>query len=222
LGNDHTITASSYLGGSSSVEQVMGSAILSDGKIVLAANVDGAFNGGVTPVLLNGASSNSSGVIIRLSPNGQSILAVTKVSEAVSDLSIDASDRLYVAAGSGGALVLNSSASSVLIKKTYAKKVLRIDATPSGRFAVLISNTDFLSKKVINAEYYNYTSSGSLAGSWGAVSQYSVDVCIDEASQSVVGIGFKNIYADDQSGTNPVDVAVYKGWSYGGSVKYTG
>ncbi len=214
------IEASSYLGGSGTTDRVYGSAILSDGTIVLAACITDAQPGNLTPVLLNGATASSSGAIIRLSSDGRTVLSVTRVADQVTDLSIDSQDRLYIAAMDGGALILNNTASTLLWSNTFTKSVQRIDASPSGRFVVLISNTTFLNKTVTSGEVYNYDDTWNLAGNWSTGMQYSLDACIDETSQTVISIGFKNITAADQSGSNPVDVSIYKGWSYTGTQKY--
>ncbi|NDP21029.1 MAG: T9SS type A sorting domain-containing protein [Paludibacter sp.] len=216
----YTIESSSYLGGSGTTDRVYGSAILNDGTIVLAACITDANPGNVTPILLNGATASSSGAIVRLSSDGRTVLSVTRVADQVTDLSIDSQDRLYVAAMGGGALILNKTASTLLWSNTFSKSVQRIDASPSGRFAVLISNTTFLNKTVTSGEVYNYDNTFDLVGNWSTGMQYSLDVCIDETSETVISIGFKNITAADQSGSNPVDVSIYKGWSYTGTQKY--
>ena len=72
------VSTSSYLGDSGNGDAVRGVRILSDGKIVLAANLGSAAPGG-TVTLLNGANAATPGAIVRLSADGKTVLSVTRV-----------------------------------------------------------------------------------------------------------------------------------------------
>ncbi len=224
--SQYNLAASSHLGGSANNDRVYGSEILNDGTIVLAANISNASFNGITINNLNGATSSSSGAIIRLSPDGKKVLSVTRISDHVSDLSIDSSERLYVAAGEGGAVVLNKTASTVLKKISYTNRVHRIDATPSGRFVSLVSNNPYDNKALRGGTVYVYDNNWNEIKNWSAGMQYTTDVCMDQNTKTVVALGFKNINASDDSnggnGRNPVDVSIYKGWNYSGTQKYRG
>lgn len=114
-GNEHPyhLSAASYLGDMSDNDEVMGVRVLADGTIAVAAIIGEAQprNRGasepVTPILLNGATATSPGVILRVTQSGREILSVTRLAEDIRDLEIDVDDNLYVATGFGGLLVLN-------------------------------------------------------------------------------------------------------------------
>ncbi|WP_343913279.1 Ig-like domain-containing protein [Aquimarina litoralis] len=217
------IQSSSFIGGDLDDDRVYGSKFLKDGTIILAANISNTNFIGITPKFLNGANENSSGAIIRLSNDGRRVLSVTKIASYITDISIDSSERLYIAAyGNSQALILDKNASKILWSKKFDKRVHRIDVGNNGRFVVLTSNAPHDDKKVSGASIYSFDNQWGQVGKWGSVSQYTNDVCIDETSKTIIGIGFKNIRAADQSGSNPVDVSVYRGWSYNGNLKYTG
>ena len=224
LFSQYQVTTSSYLGGSSDSDRVYGSEVLKDGTIVLAANISDASFGGITTKTLNGATASSPGAVIRLSADGKTVLSVTRLSDHVSDLSLDASDRLYVAAGEGGAVVLNSTASTVLKQVSYSERVHRIDATPAGGFVALVSSSGYDNKIIRDVTLSLYDANWNELNTWKAGMQYTTDACVDETTQTVVAIGFKNITAVDDSprGRNPVDVAIYKGWDFAGQEKYKG
>ncbi len=81
-------STASYLGGPDG-GSVPTAAILSDGTVVLGAVLGGASPGGVASTQLNGASEASAGAVVRLSPDGKSVLSVTRVGDAVRELAVD-------------------------------------------------------------------------------------------------------------------------------------
>ncbi|MFW6065441.1 MAG: hypothetical protein ACOC9S_01345, partial [Planctomycetota bacterium] len=221
----YNISASSYIGGSGDTDAVRGSAILSDGTIVLAANIGDATPGGVSPILLRGAGNTTSGAIVRLSEDGTTVLSVTRFADAVVDLSIDDNDNLYVACGPEGVVQLNSTADSVVWETTFTKNVYRVDAGPTGYLAVMTRDgTDYDTAKMTSVTIVVLDPSKNQLGNFGGPAHYTRDVAIDEASQTVISVGYKNITAEDDSdsGSNPVDVSAYHGRSYDGTLKYNG
>lgn len=216
------ISAASYLGGSGA-NDVRGTLILADGTIVLAANISDATPGNVTPVLLNGATATSGGAIIRLSNNGQTVLSVTRVAGLIADMSKDAADNLYVACGYGGLLKLNPTADAVLWSKTFAKAVLRVDAGQTGYTAIMTAPTEaYESFTITNVTIYIHDAAGTELAAYGGPSQYNHDVCLDEATQTVVSIGTKNFYTSSSGGSSlPVYVAACQARDFSGTLKYT-
>lgn len=216
------ITASSYLGGSGS-DDVRGTAILSDGTLVLAANIGDANPGSLSPVLLNGASTTSGGAIIRLSSNGQTVLSVTRLAAKVTDLSKDASNNLYVACANGGLLKVNAAANAVIWAKTFDKAVLRVDAGSAGYTAILCAPTESYENFALSAtNVYIHDPAGTQLAVYGGASQYTNDVCIDEATQTVISIGTKNFYTSSSGGSSlPVYVAACQARDFSGVLKYT-
>jgi hypothetical protein len=180
---------------------------------------------GVTPLYLNGATSGDRGIVARLSEDGQTCLSVTVVGTRALDIDTDGSDRIFVAAGDDGAVVLDSAASTVLWSNDYgAPHVHRIDAADGGTFAVLTSSTfDYLDEKINSGTNYVYDSAYVQLGSMGGIGAFTTDVAVDEATQTVVFIGWKNITdMEDQSGTNPVDIPGIIGRAYDGTEKWRG
>ena len=225
--DENRLSASSYLGGTGDDESVRGAVIEPDGKIVLAANIGNKTFSGITPALLNGATSATHGAIIRLSADGQTVLSVTKIANEVSDISNDGSGNLYVACGPDGLIKLNSTATTLIWKKTVSGKFAnRVDAGTSGNVAALFSTEqDIDEAKQGGGEIRVYASSGSQTGSYSTGNQFSNDICIDEVSQTVIAIGYKNIITNDGDGDGdyfPVDVPWYKGFTYTGTLKYQG
>ena len=223
--DENRLQASSYLGGSGDGDAVRGAVIQADGKIVLAANIGNKTFSGATTTNLNGATSSTSGAIVRLSADGQTVLSVTRLAAEVSDISTDNSGNLYVACVGDGLIKLNSTATLLSWKKTVSGKFAqRVDAGPSGRTAALFTTAhDIDEAKQGGGEVRVYTSTGSQTGSYSASGQYTNDICIDEASQTVIVLGYKNVTTNDGDDNHfPVDIPWYKGYSYTGTLKYKG
>jgi hypothetical protein len=72
---------------------------------------------------------------------------------------------------------------------------------------------------------YLHDENGTLIYQYSGVSQYGADVAIDEASQTVIMVGFKNFNTYDKKGGTqvlPVYVPVLRGKAYDGTTKYVG
>ncbi len=210
--NLYEVTASSYLGASGGGDCVHGCAVQSDGTVVIAANIGDARPGGLTPALVNGATHQSWAAILRLSADGRSVLSVTRVAERLLDLAIDERDNIYVAMWSAGAAKLDPRAGSVIWSRSDAS-CQRIDAGAGGYCAALGGGSDPDDKAYdINV----YDPNGTEVGSFRS-SKWKYDVCIDEASQTVIYIGFRNAHTSG----NPVQICYIRGSSYTGRTKYT-
>lgn len=221
----NNLSISTYLGGTDTDEHLTGAAYLSDGTLVLGGIVDPALFPGVAPVYLNGATVGDRGVVARLSEDGTTVLSVTVVGAQVVDLDTDGSDRIFVAAMADGALVLDSAADNVLWSQTYAAPyVHRIDAADGGTFAVLTSSQwDFLDSRVNSGSNYVYSAAFAQLGVSGGASAFTTDLAVDEASQTLVLIGWKNVASmqdDSAGGSNPVDVPAMLGRAYDGTQKW--
>jgi hypothetical protein len=212
----YDITTASFLGDGSDTDRVRGTRIQSDGNIVLAANIGTTNPGGVAPILLNGASNSSSGAIVRLSPNGKTVVSVTRIADQIEDVAIDANDNIYVAAWGDGVIKLNSAATEVVWTKTPGK-VLRIDATGSGYVAALVTSTnDPDASDPGSGTIKVYDPDNSEPKSFSG-KHNTLDVCIDESSKTVISIGWRQASV---SGT-PVQIAYMRGSTYSGTEKYT-
>ena len=214
---------SSFIGGAGS-DEVRGAVIQNDGTIVLAANLT-ALPSGVTPTYVNGAVAGQEGMIVRISPNGQTVLSVTVVGDKVVDLSMDAQSRLYVAAGADGFLRLDTNGQTVDYGYGFGLNVHRVDASPSGKAAILLDDEiDYDEVKLLNASVRIYDESGTQTASTSGPTTFTTDVCIDEVSETVISIGFKNVFTDDGDGNInfPVDIPAFKGTDFSGNEKYRG
>jgi len=212
-------SVSSFLGSSSDEDAFYSSAILSDGTIVLGGVLGDISEQHEDITCLNGTIPSSQGVIIRLHADGREILSVTTIGNYVVDISTDTDDNIYCAAMDSGIVILNKYADTILWSQTFDKPVHRVDAGASGYFAVLTSQTgNFLTQKIHSAAIYVYNPQKQQLGSFGGQSNFTRDVCIDESTQTVVTLGFRNYTTDGQ----PVDVPGYIGRRYDGTVKYRG
>lgn len=219
------ISMSTYLGGADTDENLTGAVYLSDGTLVLGGIIDPALFPGVTPLYLNGSTAGDRGVVARLSEDGTTVLSVTVVGSKVVDLDTDGSDRIFVAAMADGALVLNAGADTVLWSDTFAAPYAhRIDAADGGTFAVLTSSqADYRESKVNSGSNYVYSSAFVPLGVTAGASAFTTDLAVDEASQTLVLIGWKNVASmqdDSSGGSNPVDVPAILGRAYDGTTKW--
>lgn len=221
----YDFVVSSYLGEEAGSGKVWGSKILSDGVIVLACEWGSTIPEGAMLHVLNGATSASRGAVVRISADGRKILSVTKLGNYAVDLSVDDQDNIFVAAADNGLVKLNRLADKVLFAKTFPKNVYRVDAGKSGYSAVLTrTGFDFDGKKWDGVSVYLQDPSGNLVASYGGASTYTNDVCIDEASQSVVVVGWRNTFTNARDNTNwlPVDIPGLRIFSFQGILKYEG
>jgi hypothetical protein len=220
----YDFVASSYLGGEAGSGKVWGTKVLSDGVIVLACDWGTVIPTGAVVHFLNDATINSRGAIVRISADGKTVLSVTKIGAYAVDLAIDDYDNIYVAAGTSGLVKLNHLADKLLLLKTFSKTVYRVDAGKTGFMVVLtLPGVDFDGKKWGNVTVNVMNPAGDVLTSFGGASQYTNDVCIDEASQSAVEVGWKNVYTGDGVTWNlPVDIPGFKIYSFSGIKKFEG
>ena len=218
--------AVSSLIGSLGQDEIRGIIFQKNGTIILAANMGNLSHLNPPTKYLNGATTDSSGVIIRLSSNGQKILSMTRLCSKIADISKDGNDNLYVAASKSGVFKLNATADTIRWRKTFSKTVHRIDAGISGKNVCMTANeTDINDGTLTGTANYLYDENGTLIHQYSGVSQYGADVAIDEASQTVILVGFKNFNTYDRKGGTqvlPVYVPVLRGRAYDGTTKYVG
>jgi hypothetical protein len=135
------LTALSYLGGPGE-DSVVGVAIQDDGTVVLAANLSAPEWGEKKPLLAGGVQESATGVVVRLSATGRTLLSLTRVASALHDMALDDSGALYLAAGAEGVIKLNASADRVEWKRTSDMPCLRVDAGSDGTVAALLENSE--------------------------------------------------------------------------------
>jgi hypothetical protein len=211
----YTINAASWLGSALDNDRVRGARIQRDGTIVVAGNVGPARPGGVVPILLNGASDQSGGVIVRLSADGRTVLSVTRVATQIEDLALDADDNVIIALWAQGLAKLDPSASQVLW--TAAGRVGRVDAADDGTVAALVSAANDPEADAPGAgTLMIYAGDGTPLGTFPG-RHNTLDVCLDSASATVVTIGWRQAAADG----NPVQIAYLRGTRYTGQDQWT-
>ncbi|MEM1124743.1 MAG: hypothetical protein AAGJ18_30175, partial [Bacteroidota bacterium] len=215
-------SVASYFGTNTN-DIIRASAILSDGTVIFGGEM-GNLDAKMSPILLDGATVNHRGTIIRLSPDGRELLSITKLGNVVADMSIDANDNLYIAAADSGFYKLDPMASGVLWKKNYGRTIHRVDSGPSGYSAILGSNITGLDEvKLTNSTVRVFDPMGNELSDFSGATTFTVDVCIDETTQTVIHTGYKNYRTLDPAGNNfPVDVPAFTGRGFDGSAKYGG
>ncbi|MCC5848088.1 MAG: fibronectin type III domain-containing protein [Verrucomicrobia bacterium] len=227
--NEGIVSTSTFLGGSSEEDAVLGSVILSDGTIVLAANLSDAIPDGVPPMLLHGATKDASGAIVRLSSDGRRVLSVTRVSSRVTDLSADANDNLYVAAWEAGILKLNSTATAVIWNHTdpEGRNPWRVDTSDGGTVVALFHGAGLSNPHAHNpgtGRIHVLSPAGEIIGNF-AGRHNTLDVAVHEDSETVIFIGWRQANSWQPDGSQqvlPVQISYFRGVDYVGNVKYTG
>jgi len=199
----YTVSSSSYLGDNSDVDVVYGTRIQSDGTIVLAGIATATFSG-VTPILLNGASETSGGIIVRLNKTGETVLSVTRVADSLFDLALDGNDNIYVAAGDHGAIKLTPEANQVLWVNDEVSNCRRIDASAAGISAALHKSSEA-------GRVLVYDASGNQTGNASGL-HMTQDVAVSDEPAYAYSIGFANKH----TGVEPVQVPYLRAHTHQG------
>ena len=218
----YPISTASFLGDSSSSDEVTGAVIGKDGTIFLAANLTTEPDG-ISDRSFNGATSDSAGSIVRLSADGKRVLSMTRIGERIVDLAADAQGNLYAALWDDGLVKLDSSAGGVTWSKTPGR-VMRVDAGGDGLVAALVTKAGDPDSDTPGAGKIElYGPGGELVNSANGHNN-TLDVCLDPASRTVISIGWRqaNAYAADKNKVLPVQIAYYRGRDFAGKIKYTG
>jgi hypothetical protein len=213
----YALSAASFLGDAGNTDRIRGARIQADGTLVLAANLTSA-PAGVTPLLLNGATASSAGAILRMTPDGKTILSLTRVGAQIEDLAIDDTGNLYAALWADGVVKLDPTATQVLWSRRPASgKVMRIDAGGAGHAVALVTSANDPEADAPGAgTVETYAPDGSQISSVVGKSN-TLDVCLHPPSQTAVLIGWRQA---NVSGA-PVQIAYLQGRGYDGAAKYT-
>jgi PKD repeat protein len=225
MAGEMDVSTASYLGTAVSSDAVRGVRILSDGDVLLAANLDTALSAANTR-LLNGATASTSGALVRLSSDGRTVRWVVRFAAAVYDLAIDDSDAAYVAAGTDGVCKISADGQMLVWRHLAGTYVHRVDVSGGGECVCLApssapSNADEApGAGVIQRVLPDGTLGSSFAGR-----QNTLDICIDAASQTIVIIGFRQASAwgppQEASAYLPVQIAYARGLDYTGALKWS-
>ena len=213
---------STHLGDSATDDVITGMAYLSDGTLVIGGILNPSVFPGATPTYLNGASIGDRGFVARLSEDGQTLLSLSIISDKVVDLDIDGADRIYAAAWTEGVVVLDSTGSLLFSQAYPSVQAHRVDAANGGTFGVLVSSqSNYRDPRVSEAQVHLYDSNFSLLSTMEGASFNTTDLAIDETTQTVGLIGWRNFYTLDPDNNNfPVDVPSVAGRDFTGNLKY--
>lgn len=222
------LSAASYLGYAGNDDEVYGLRVLADGTIVLAAQIGDAQprNPGtpepLVPILLNGATATSSGAILRLTSDGRTILSVTRISDQVRDLEIDADDNLFVAAGTGGLIKLNPQADALLGVRQVGQYVKRV--TVGGDHVATLAPDNVATAHITPGpgDIFLYTRSDLTEVASFRGFRHTLDIAIHAPSETLAITGWRqaNAWQEDGAGVLPVQVAYLRGMDFSGTVKW--
>jgi hypothetical protein len=223
----NTIDLNTFLGSTATDEAFTAAVYQSDDTLVISGIMDPALMpGNPTITYLNGAQPGDRGIVARLTEDASQVLSVTVVGPVVWDMALDGYDNIYVAAAGAGVVILNPSATSVLWSATYPKLVHRIDAAPGGAFAIITSTqTNYMDERIGNVTFHIYDHTWTETAATGGPA-FTRDLAIDEVSETVVLIGWKNDVAMDSpppdTETNPVDIPILIGVNFDGTLRWRG
>lgn len=205
------LNASSFLGGAGDDDSVVGARILSDGTIVLAANVAPDY---APPGVKVGGAAAGRGCLFRLSQDGKRVVAARRVADDVKDMAADDKDALYVAAGAAGVLKVDGLIEKVVWTAPLPGSCDRVDAARDGRACAAITN------EKAGARVHVLGRDGKALGT-APGRGFTNDVCVDGASQTVVFTGFRNAKAFDGKKREPVQIAYLQAIGYDAKRKWT-
>ena len=222
------LSASSYLGDGGDVDEVMGVRILSDGTLVVAAIIGEAqprsrsTGQPVPPILLNGAHSGTPGAIVRLTADGREVLSVTRFTDDIRDLEIDAGDNLYIAAGFGGLIQLNGTADTLLNVRQQGAYVKRVTTSAQHVATLVPDSIQGASITPGPGDITFYARSGLIKLWEGRGWRHTLDLAIDEASQTVAHIGWRqaNVWQENSQGVLPVQISYLRGLDFEGNERW--
>jgi hypothetical protein len=203
----YAIETCSYLGTPGFDDSVVGARILSDGTIVLAANL----SANAQKVLKTSRPTINDGLrggLLHLDPGGSRVLALKSRAKEIRDMAIDARDNIYLAAGADGLLKVDLKTTRILWRKDFTN-CTRVDVSPDGHLAV-----------IADGGIHIFNPSGTQTGRTKGKG-YTNDVCLDAASKTVIFCGFRNAHAFDGKRRYPVQICYIIGLSYDGSKKWT-
>ena len=212
----YEVTSSSFFGGSGA-DSLRAVVLLSDGAIVVAGD-SSSDPEGASPLRLAGAGE-SGGILAFLTADGRGVVSSTRVPGAVWDLAVDAEDRLYVASGDAGLLVLSADGSEVLWRAEVGH-VHRVSVA-GGRVAALVpSEPGDAETSGGSGTVHVFDTSGTSIGSF-AGHRNTLDIALDTEGDNVILVGWRQANASDGSATRPVQIAYLRSVALDGTARWT-
>ena len=220
LAKEFEVVTSSWVGGEGE-DSLRAARIQSDGTIVV---------GGVLTTLpvassvktLEGANEESAGVLLRLSPDGQQVVSITRVGESVLDFELDAKGQIAVALGDQGVVMLDAAAERVLWRAEGIGYVHRVSVGSDGAVAALVpSNINGADSDAGRGMLHLWDAQGQALTEFQGW-RNTQDVCLDSTTRTVVLVGWRQANSFDGNTTNPVQIAYLRGVGFDGETKWTG
>jgi hypothetical protein len=191
-GDDEVVT-SSYFGTAGDRDEVVSAAFREDGSVLLLAN-----------------TGDSSAELVHMDSDGQEVLGNVKLKTRVSDMAFDGQKRIIIATDMGVARVAPNLSTTEELYKT-SDWVKRIDVSEDGRIAALVGGKKH--------SIHWLDPSGKLLQIIPGKNA-TEDVCIDDASQSIIFTGYRNAYAHDGKKNQPVQICYIRSVDFDGKVKW--
>lgn len=207
-----TLTTASFAGEPG--DRLTGSAIQSDGTIVLVGSISGG------PLVANARTlGRGTGVIVRLSEDGRRVLSATRVGDDVRDVAIDGQNNIYLAMGGQGVAKFTPRADRQLWIRPTEGLCVRVDVTDNGTVAALRYDRDESSTPGAGTIFVFDTNGRALTRFRGH--RHTLDIAIDQASQTVVLVGWRQARAFEGTRVLPVQIAYMRGVDFQGQTRYT-
>ncbi len=118
FGQNFTVNTATYIGGSSTADEINACDVAPDGTIVIGGRLPGFNPGGVTPIDLLGGGN---GVVVRLNSTGTTVLSITRIGDTIQDLEVGADGKIAIT-GNFGVGLLNADASAFIWYSDTIKK----------------------------------------------------------------------------------------------------
>lgn len=223
---DNRVNIATNLGSATVAEAIYGMEYQSDGTLVIAGIINPEFFSqtlGVGVQWLPTASAGDNGIVALLSHDGRTVYSVSVVGESAVDISLDAQDNIYLAAGTTGILKLNPTADTILWHYSPSdmgiptKRAHRIDTAANGMTAALMSPTSSYGVQTLSAgDIALVHPNGSLHAALmsGSGSTYTTDIAVDSDLERIWIAGWKNFVTFEGVTTFPVDVPIFLARSY--------
>jgi hypothetical protein len=202
IDNNLTVSAASYLGGTSD-DMTSAVEIAPDKSIIIGGEIAGN-DFGTTPITIDGGGD---GVVLRLEHTGQNVLSLTRFGGAVHDLDVNRNNGHITAIGPFGVVTLNYTASLALWSQTPGSAdTMRIAVAQDGTVAALVGKQVHVYAPVDGAPLGNFTVENSASVN---------DIAVDSASGLVFITGYR------QAAPN-LKLPVLRAYTYNGTTTWTG